>query len=1213
MSDTRTLSDVVTELLGLLGVADNVKPMPTLPDAPTLSKTKDGSTEEKQRIFVENAEKLRVSVETNYKSDPSEGKSPNIKSAHEKALKQFNDAVLEGPEAGDLAKVQERYDKLVALHRFAREANPARLNLKLALDSVLSKTPGSVGPGTTELEAKSLFETRDTLMAEITNPRATVGTDFRPLAEKIAQLKTDVQALQALGARREALRAELQKEASAATLVADAPAADGQKLVGSRDAIGLAITNAKTLPELEIQATQITALENEIQALGATVDKRKAKRVQMAESADKLMAGLDQVPYLVMEPVTAARADLDEHLTGELTQDAEDKAAKALLALRGAVTEARGDAANLGSMRTILRGKIGALKQKAAGKDYKALPGMEHIVETLGKLEAELRDQNEAEDLAAICESGSTLRETLDGIAGRMDEAVKKALDNWRKDGDQKLTDLEKLIYKRLQELEEKAAELDKSFKSTSMADLAEKCRKDVETQLKIVDKPHLQTAQKLVEKLAEQIGKQASRFDGIVERVGLRRTAILQRLAPLDPDPLPPGIPPLLQAGRDAVTAKLDVDLMSLKTELLKEGETLAVAFETDFAAAQTIATAWKAVLTRFKTVRDRARTALQPELDRQFGLAEKATTLATALVLAEGLVRLLDEAEAETAEAEKSKNTLGEVQLDGSKLDEKLVGEIYDVVGPAGVKALDSEQLATLCSCFKGASEAEGKALKSLVSESFAGRGDVLANLARTGDREAILELATAYADPGAVGDRANMQSLVTKGGLGGGAGGSPTVVGDLLGFGLGASKDKTAQRSANVAKIREIGVAFSGEDGAASMRTLASDCAFGLARKTKPARHGALTDVLQAGFGGDAAKLRTFADGFGGDTEQAKEDRANMKNLIGEGGFGEQPRALGPLVGRLSKAGPGDGATKLKAIGGVFTVKADREKLAKVLENGGVSGDTHFPDGSEDPARKHEHADTLAKVYTDGLGERPENLRTFAQSFGDTPRHQTQCKDMMDSFNEYPDKFKDSRQPGKKIKKVLPRFGGNVRQLQQTFTQEMEGFGSGTDQQRKATRIAPYFEEADNGDHPPVPGGTDVTQIITNYICNRHLPKFAKRSQLAAFNSYLPPLKPKKPSQDLAEKDMDNTDGETDAHELYAMLEEGFTDPNMPKAGDPSTDVDVASWDVKLGLGVTPTGALPHCQPGNKVAGPHPREVPTFSRDEARRVFRSVGLAA
>ena len=518
-----------------------------------------------------------------------------------------------------------------------------------------------------------------------------------------------------------------------------------------------------------------------------------------------------------------------------------------------------------------------------------------------------------------------------------------------------------------------------------------------------------------------------------------------------------------------------------------------------------------------------------------------------------------------------------------------------MYDLVGPdaIGAAAATPSALATLCACFKAANAAERTGLNDLVADGFRGEGKLLAGLVRSNDGAGILALARAYGGATNKDDRKRLGDLVAKGGLGD----MPAVLDDLLGYGAADAPDSAVRRDNNIAQLKALGTAFGDSDGPARMRTLVVDCSLGQPRPTPPGGPGILAEALQSpdGLDGDAVALRKLADGYAGDTPADGANRDRLKGLVQGGGFGDRPRAFAPLLKRLSDGGGAAGAaSKLKEIGTTFQDPTDRGKLKALLDIGGMSGDTGEATPYGHP-RRHEHGDTLAKVFTDGLDSRADKLKDFAAAFGDTPAHAEECRLMMGAWNEFPDTSKDDRQPGEKVGLLLGgnHFNGDVNKLQTQFTTAMAGFGDPA-KRRLATRFAPHFNKRNMPGKQPDLTGTAANTAVMGYIGGRHLPSCAKdgvrnngADWLAAQNSYFP---------------VDTTPGE-----VADMIKEAMSAPNAPGLSGSSTVT--LSNGIAVEIAVSATGAVVHVVPLLGMVPPHPKELAKFTKAESERIFRAV----
>jgi hypothetical protein len=677
-------------------------------------------------------------------------------------------------------------------------------------------------------------------------------------------------------------------------------------------------------------------------------------------------------------------------------------------------------------------------------------------------------------------------------------------------------------------------------------------------------------------------------------------RDSLLERLGAPIPKTLPPGFGRILEALRDDVLESLGEEMTpAITNELLDTAGVGTTRFERDLAAAGELVSQWVEIDGRYAGVLKDARKPLQAQLSARhaalLAFGKKApldSDLPGARPVCQALLDYLRRVGSEASQAAGARETLGNLVVGGGKLDPETVSLLYDLAGPE-VAALDAPGLQTLGECFKEADKAARTALAEMVSEGFAGEGRMLLALARSGDSKAILQLARDLAGPGNKEHRTRLRDLVEHGGLAD----APHVLGDMLGFGVAGAQDPVVQRGVNTARIKALGEAFGDEEGPSRLKLLVADCGLGKARAEVPARPGILAELWQgeAGLGGDATQLRKLADGFAAPGTAGARDRARLKGLVEEGGFGGRPKAFAPLLKSLSSKNNGmDGAVvELKKLGQTFEAPRDRTRLKAVLEGGGMSGDT------SDPNRQHEHPDTLAKVFSEGLDGRADKLKNFTDAFGDTAQHTEEARHMLEAWNEFPEASRGSRQPGRMVKRLLAahHLNGDVSKLQAKFTSRMELFAD-EGQRKLATRFAPHFDkarmrQADYNVRPdPMPDGVD--DIIMGYIAQRHLPHKANdgtkqngQEWLDDPNSYFPV--------------------ETTPQQLAEIIGKAMKAPGAPGPGGSAT---VTLPDgMQVHIAVSEDGVIPHCYPVSSKAPPHPDEIACFTKAQTLQIFAAV----
>ncbi|MDX1929987.1 MAG: hypothetical protein SFV81_25900 [Pirellulaceae bacterium] len=517
----------------------------------------------------------------------------------------------------------------------------------------------------------------------------------------------------------------------------------------------------------------------------------------------------------------------------------------------------------------------------------------------------------------------------------------------------------------------------------------------------------------------------------------------------------------------------------------------------------------------------------------------------------------------------------------LKSKQLNEELSNRVYDIFGPDMLKKFggtqgSNKELQTLCSAFQDASTDEVTALEDLFKEGLTKQENVLLTVISSGDGKALRTLATAFSGKSeeAQADRQKLSTLLTDGGLGN----KPEILADMLKFDVDSSdSDGASQRTKNVEKLKALAKKFGSEEDAPKLKSVLQDCGFDKAPSTK--RPGVFAELLMS----ESCSVDDLHGFIGTLTET---DKQNLKGMMNYGGMGDHPAPVAPLVKQGS-------LTVLKEVSNAFTNPEDRTKMKSVIASGGMSGDV------KQDGKTHEHPDTLSKVFNDGLSASPENLLTFARTFGDFPG---QCKTMLDAWNEFSSSNKDLRQPGKQIEQVLRRMTGDgsqakIAKLQTQFTTTIDRWVPDS-KKKSAFRFAPDLaSSAAPGELPRPEGLPDDYKLVGNYLCRRHVPKYFSKGDAKAKNTMWPPG--------------------TNAEKLTEYLKE-VTKGQLPKNADDTMWVDIGDGKMVEVGAVVDNGygdfayALNHFHPGEGwPTGAHPLEVVEFSRDEIVGMCEAVGV--
>ncbi|MEO9777581.1 MAG: hypothetical protein ABJH07_10535 [Sedimentitalea sp.] len=123
-------------------------------------------------------------------------------------------------------------------------------------------------------------------------------------------------------------------------------------------------------------------------------------------------------------------------------------------------------------------------------------------------------------------------------------------------------------------------------------------------------------------------------------------------------------------------------------------------------------------------------------------------------------------------------------------------------------------------------------------------------------------------------------------------------------------------------------------------------------------------ALAAIFDSGCGQDPAKLQAFCKKFG-----KKEERERLAGVLDQGGLGQAPAVLAALA----KEGDGD---LLKTLSGKFTSDDDKDALRGLLTETALDG------------RAPSNPDLLRNMIVDGLESKPERLKKLHGAFTAAP---------------------------------------------------------------------------------------------------------------------------------------------------------------------------------------------------------------------------------
>ncbi len=925
-----------------------------------------------------------------------------------------------------------------------------------------------------------------------------------------------------------------------------------------------ALDSADSVDEIMAMAGDVEAVARERDALELRIEARSEQAERIKADAQALLAP----PESPKGSLDTEHAAVLEHLK---THDGMPKAEEALLKLRSAWEPLQKEALALRQMRAMFMAESAKVRERVlmlqGGLAAKAKVKADSVLQELTKAEKKLAvtaGRAETEKFPAeldLVKNLSVMGLVASMIGGRnTDPPVVAAIDYLR-------VELKRCAIEATQ-LPQLDGELE-GFAATVDAQIL--------------------AAGKLVGGSGGDVGKARAAVDacckllvkwrGIAGPLGIvlgqRKEALRLMFLP----PNPPDADPAFAVAMDPIRRQVGDLLAAKMTELsVTEAETHAQPFPAllkkatdDAVAARRAAAAQLLLDTEFTGTCDAARPAARAELVKLKALVDARPVLSgmdrqmaqTATVL-EGVVARMKAVAAEGRFADTPKAPFADLAEGAREL-------AFTVCGPALVTSLDKKAKAALSAVLLS----DGPAIRQLAEGPLGGNPKLLAKMLTSCGAGGLASLARALGGDEGAAARASLEGLIDKCGLGG----DPDILSRLLGD---APKDsdnaavtlaKQQAQVRNAAGLKSLADNFSGDEGQAAMSALMLDG--GLA--TSP---GALASLMQkGGFDGDGAEMRAFADAFVGDSE-------GLKRVVTTAGVAEHPAVLGPLA----KAAGADG---VKSIAAAFVQPADCARLKGLLDSGGMGGDTSLP------GKKHEHPDTLSKVFVDGLGGEGDKLKAYAKAFG-SPAGRVDSKRMLDAFNEYPDYVeeppKDYRQPGQGIALLL---GGQqlkgtpeqrIAKLATQFVPNIKAIAEGP-QRNQAIRMAPHMavDTAVEGWKPQSQEMEDQgIERVTASVLKRHQPETFVQAKAKAEQSMFPP----------------GTD-------VGALLDEAMTQLPADRTRAHTIPVTVSPPPITISveIGFLNDTTVNHFGPRGNLVTPHPQETPKFTLAEINAIFAAI----
>lgn len=951
-----------------------------------------------------------------------------------------------------------------------------------------------------------------------------------------------------------------------AALVPGAVDTDTGTLASLRDAAVEALERAGSLQALGAEQLRLDAIAQERERIELRIEQRGKQAERIEADVEALKPAPEAPPGSLNTERGAVRALLAPPLSDDTLAKAED----ALLKLRSAWAPVEQEALALRQMRALFAAEAAKLRERvqaleaSLGQKNKG-PALK-ILGDLVKLEPKLAvtaGRAETEKFPAALDA---LKIEIMGLIASMtgggNAAAKEAA----------------ITFMRA-ELARCAAEAKQLPKLDDTAEgYAEALDKTMAKALQLLGvgtggqvskaRPEVETCSDLVSDWRAYVGPA-----GIV--LGQRKAAVAQLIQPTNPPDADPAFALALDALRKQVNTSLAKPLLEVN---VTEAETHAKPFPallkraTDDAAAAKRVTAARLILaTEYAAASGAARPAARTELSKAKALVDTRFTLAgmdrdmpLTARLHEELVARMREVAAEGSYADTPKAPFADLAEGVREL-------AFTVCGPGLITGMDKKSREALSAVLVS----DGPAIRLLAEGPLGGSPKVFAKvLARCGPG-GLATLARALDGEAGKGARASLEGLVDKAGLGG----NPELLSRLLGDAPkpGDSPELTLAKqqaqARNAAGLKSLAENFSGDAGQAAMSALMVEG--GLAGSD-----GSLASLMhKGGFDGKGDELRAFADAFVGDS-------AGLKRLVSTAGVAEHVAVLGPLAKKA-------GAVGVKSIATAFTQPEDCARLKGLLDGGGMGGDTSLP------GKKHEHPDTLSKVFVDGLGGKGENLKVYAKAFGG-PDGPADSKRMLDAFNEFPDypetPPKDYRQPGKGLALLL---GGKqlkgtpeqrITKLATQFMPNIKTVPEGN-QRNQAIRMAPHMalETAQEG-WKPESGAmrTAGIETVTASVLKRHQPETYDKGKTNYEQSMFPP-----------------------GIDVGALIDQALAQVSDDRdhAEQVTVTVGPPPTQITVEIGYVNDTMVNHFGPRGSVAPPHPMETPVFREAEINAIFAAI----